>query len=120
MRKKSNLTWIVSSMLLSILFYLICSRLTNGNDSTFIVGFVGVLALIISYIFKMRITTITATLAYPISYILGIVFETDSITYPGGVSSNWWQIWIVSYWIFIGIGITIDIIMKYLKNKNKS
>lgn len=120
MKKKSNLTWIVSSMLLSILFYFICSRLTKGNDATFIVGLAGVLALIISYIFKMRITTITATLGYPISYILGIVFETDSITYPGGASSNWWQIWIVSYWIFIGIGITIDIIMKYRTKKNKS
>ena len=84
MKNKSNLTWIISSMILSILFYSICSSLENGNDATLIVGFAGVLALIVSYIFKMRIITITATFVYPISYILGVVFETDSITYPGG------------------------------------
>ena len=120
MKNKSELTWIISSMVSLILFYCICSSLEDGNDAAFIVGFAGVLALIISYSFKMRITTITATLGYPISYILGIVFETDSITYPGGASSNWWQIWIISYWVLIVISITFDIVIKSKKKKRKS
>mgnify|MGYP000972421269 CR=1 FL=1 len=81
-------------------------------------AFVGIVALLISYALEMRVTTISAVLGYPIACIIGILFETDSIFYPGGASSNLWHIWIISYWIFIAIGIIVDVVIKIKRNRN--
>lgn len=122
MKSYKNILWVGGTILLFGLFYLICRYglfdFHGMKDGPMIVAFVGIVALLISYALKMRVTTISAVLGYPIAFIIGILFETDSIFYPGGASSNLWHIWIISYWIFIAIGTIADVVIKIKRNRN--
>ncbi len=120
--KKYNFLWIASSISLFVIFYIICRFITfdihQMKEGPLIVALAGIIILPITYIFKLNFTTITATLGYIIAYIIGVIFNTNGVDPSGGTTNNLWIIWIISYWIFIGLGILIDIIFKY-KTKNK-
>ena len=89
----------------------------SRSDAPIIVGIFGVIALIISYIFKLKLLTLTATFGYVISFILGMIFQTNGVDEGGGSTNSLWQIWIVSYWVFLGMGFVVDIIKKIIEGK---
>jgi hypothetical protein len=127
MKNKKQLIWIGISLLLFALSYWICRyvafEIHGTDDGAVIVAIAGGIALILSYIFKWRATTIIAPLGYVAALMLAAIFETDSIAYPGGTegsvlySSNLFYIWLISYWVLIGLGIVIDIWVRLKKKK---
>ena len=104
-----------SIILFSILFILThytLSSLHGNSDAAIIVGMFGIVALLISYIFDLKALTITATFGYIIAFFIGAYLKTDGIVLGDEPIHELWIVWIFSYWIFIGIGIICDSIIK--------
>ena len=89
------------------------------SDAPIIVAIGGVIALLISYAFQLKLLTSIATFGYIFTLMLGVLFDTNSIDPSGGATNNLWQIWLISYLIFIGIGLVANIVMNRRKNKSK-
>ncbi len=87
------------------------------SDAPIIVAIFGVIALIISYVFKLNLLTLVSTFGYIIAFLLGVIFQTNGVDGGGGATNNLWQIWLISYWVFLGLGFIVNII---LKKKHKS
>ena len=103
-----------------ILFhYTNLADLHGKSDAPIIVGFFGILALIISYIFNLKALTFTATFGYIIAFILGICLDTDGIVPGDKLTHQLWLVWLISYWIFIGVGIVYDFLRKIKENHQK-
>ncbi|NLZ84081.1 MAG: hypothetical protein GX915_10510 [Clostridiales bacterium] len=115
-----------SAILFAISFILFhyshLATLHGKSDAPIIVGIFGVLALLISYIFDLKALTITATFGYIIAFILGICLDTDGIVPGDKLTHQLWLVWLISYWIFIGLGIIYDFLrkIKYQKEATKS
>jgi len=105
-----------SAILFAISFILFhyshLATLHGKSDAPIIVGIFGVLALLISYIFDLKALTIIATFGYIIAFILGICLDTDGIVPGDKLTHQLWLGWLISYWIFIGVGIVYDSLRK--------
>lgn len=82
------------------------------SDAALIVGIFGVIALLVSYVFRLKLLTLTATFGYIIAFILGVIFQTNGVDSGGGSTNNLWEIWLISYWIFLGLGFLVNVILK--------
>ena len=100
-----------------LMHYSPLNEVHGRSDAALIVAVFGVFALFIAYILDMKYLMTTATFGYIIALLLGAIFNFDVPYEGGGTSNNLWQIWLVSYWMFIGIGIVIDIIKRLLQKK---
>ena len=103
---------IISFSISFILTHYTLASLHGNSDAAVIVGIFGILALLISYIFDLKALTITATFGYIIAFFIGAYLKTDGIVLGDEPIHELWIVWIFSYWIFIGIGIICDSIIK--------
>ncbi len=113
---------IIGSIVLFSIFFMLCNYtdladLHGNSDAPIILGFFGVIALLISYIFNLKALTITATFGYIITFFIGVFLETDGIVLGNGAIHELWVVWLCSYWIFIGLGMIYDF-MKKIKSSN--
>jgi hypothetical protein len=90
------------------------------SDAPIIVAIFGVIALLVSYIFNLKALTITATLGYIISFFIGVLLDTDGIVTGDGMIHNLWIVWLISYWVFNGIGIVCDFVKKIKQRKSQN
>lgn len=120
---------IICSIILFSISFILChythlATLHGKSDAPIIVGFLGIAALLISYIFNLKALTITATFGYIIAFFIGVCLETDGIVLENGAIHELWVVWLVSYCVFIGMGIIYDFIKKlkinYLSDVTKS
>ncbi len=112
---------VIGSIVLFSISFILChythlATLHGKSDAPIIVGIFGIVALLISYIFNLKVLTITATFGYIIAFFIGVCLETDGIVLGDGVIHELWVVWLVSYWVFIGIGIIYDFIKKIKRN----
>lgn len=114
---------ISSAILFAILFILFhytkLATFHGKSDAPIIVGIFGLVALLISYILNLKALTITATFGYIIAFILGVCLETDGIVPGDKLTHQLWLVWLISYWIFIGVGIVYDFLRKIKENHQK-
>ena len=87
------------------------------SDAPIIAAIFGGLFLLLSYLLSLKWLTLTATLGYIVTFLLGVLFNTNGVDSGGGATNNLWQIWLVSYGIFIGVSIIADIFIRYKKKK---
>lgn len=112
---------IIGSIILFSISYILCqytqlSTLHGNSDAPIIVGIFGIVALLISYIFNLKALTITATFGYILAFFIGAYLETDGIVLGDEAIHELWVVWLFSYWIFIGIGIICNLIIKIKRN----
>ncbi len=113
---------IVGSIILFSISFMLChythlANLHGKSDAPIIVGIIGIVALLISYIFNLKALTITATFGYIIAFFIGVYMETDGIVLGDGAIHELWVVWLFSYVISIGVGIICDFINKIKKNR---
>lgn len=89
----------------------------GGSDAPIIVAIFGTISLVLSYALHLKWLTLTTTLGYIVALLVGVIFNTAGVDAGGAATNNLWQIWIVSYWIFIGLGIVAEIFIWYKKKK---
>lgn len=116
-------TQIISSIILFSISFILChfthlATLHGKSDAPIIVAILGVIALLISYIFNIKILTITATLGYIVSFFIGVWLKTEGIVTGDGMVHDLWIVWLTSYIIFIGLGIVFDFTKKITKQKS--
>lgn len=112
---------IIGSIILFSISFILChytqlSALHGKSDAPIIVGVLGITALLISYIFNLKALTITATFGYVIAFFIGVCLETDGIVLGNGAIHELWLVWLVSYCVFIGIGIIYDFVKRLKDN----
>lgn len=108
---------IIGSMILFSISFILChythlAALHGKSDAPIIVGILGIIALFISYIFNLKALTITATFGYIIAFLIGVYLDTDGIVPGHGAIHELWAVWLVTYCIFIGIGVIYDFIKR--------
>ena len=112
-----TLSLLVFTTAFILLHYSPLGAVHGRSDAALIVAIFGVFSLLIAYIFSFKYLMVTATLGYIPALLLGVIFNTDGVDGGGGVTNNLWQIWLVSYWVFIGVGLILDIIKKLHRRK---
>jgi len=119
---KSRIIWLVGSLVALCVCWVICRALSwsifiNTQWSTVLFIF-GLVILIIAAIIDGRKIMLCIVIGYVISFITGILFNSDSPDPTGAmVYNNWWQIWTYVYLIFIGVGVVLEIITKIVSKK---
>lgn len=105
-----------SSIIFSLTFVALhfsqLNMIHGRSDAPIIVAIFGVIALIISYVFKLNLLTLVATFGYIIAFLLGVIFQTEGVDPGGGATNNLWQIWLISYWVFLCMGLIVNIVFK--------
>lgn len=74
---------------------------------------IGGLAILIAACSKSKYVPFFTSLGYPISFVVGVVFQEDKINANGGTSNNMWFIWTIAFIFTIIVGSIFEII----KNK---
>lgn len=90
--------------------------LHGKSDAPIIAGILGIAALLVSYIFNLKALTITAAFGYIIAFFIGVCLETEGIVPGDGAIHELWIVWLVSYCVFIGIGIIYDFAKRLKRN----
>ncbi len=106
---------IVFSTAFALLYFSPLNMLHGRSDAPIIVGIFGVIALAIAYIFKLQLLTLVASFGYIIAFAMGFIFQTDGVDPISGGTNNLWQIWLISYWVFLVLGLIVNIILKNKK-----
>ena len=78
----------------------------------FIMFVLSCLVLAIATLSSKKILMAFAATGYPIGFIIGTIFNRDSLDPGGGLLNNWWIVWTVTYLLIVLIGIIIEIIVK--------
>lgn len=91
--KKILYSSIIFIAAVAILYYGPFDTIHWRSDEAIIVGAFGVIAL-----------------------LLGVIFQTDGVDFGGGGTNNLWKIWLISYWVFLGGGFIVNVV---IKKKNK-
>lgn len=76
---KISVTLLIFIATLSLLHFTSLNELHGRSDAAIIIGIVGGIGLIISYIFNLNIMTIATTLGYALSSIVGVLFESEGM-----------------------------------------
>ncbi|WP_409969888.1 hypothetical protein RFF05_08305 [Bengtsoniella intestinalis] len=95
------------------------NQIHGRSDAAIIVGFFGVLLLLISCGFGLKPLTIATIGGYVAALVLGMVFNTNGVDAGGGSTNNLWIIWLFSYWVFLGIGLVVSLALNYRKRKER-
>lgn len=103
---------IIFSFAFAALHFSQLNMIHGRSDAPIIVAIFGVIALIISYVFKLNLLTLVATFGYIIALLLGVIFQTKGVDPGGGATNSLWKIWLISYWVFLGVGLIVNIIFK--------
>lgn len=112
---------IIGSIILFGISFILCqytplAALHGRSDAPIIAGILGIAALLISYIFNLKAMTITAAFGYIIAFFIGVCMETEGIVLGDGAIHELWVVWLVSYCVFIGIGMICDFVKRLKKN----
>lgn len=78
---------------------------------------VGFIILLISSFRKKRAVAVMTVVGYIGGFVLGVIFNFDSVDPGGGTTNNLWVIWTVAYFISIVIGGIADAILKVQKKR---
>ncbi|ONI46639.1 hypothetical protein AN642_00525 [Epulopiscium sp. SCG-B10WGA-EpuloA2] len=115
----------ISVMLLVFIITFILLHFTSLNelhgrsDAPLIIGIVGCVGLIISYIFNLNIMTIATTLGYGLSIVVGMIFESEGMIFNNKSIHTMWIVWLVSYCIIIMLGLMCDFLYRAKAKKSK-
>ena len=112
---------IIGSIILFSISFILCNythlaTLHGKSGAPMIVGIFGIVALFISYIFNLKALTITATFGYITAFFIGVCLDTDGIVLGDGAIHELWEVWLFSYWVFIGMGVICDFIKRLIIN----
>lgn len=61
---------------------------------------VGIVSVVISFFIEGKTTPFCTAFAYIISFVAGVIFQTDDIDVGGATTNNLWLIWAV---VFVGL-----------------
>lgn len=70
------------------------------------------IAITVSTLTKLKITSYIFAIAYPIGFIIGLIFQKNGTDLGGGLTNNLWLIWVSSIVIIAIISIIIEFIIK--------
>ncbi len=82
-----------------------------------VLAIVGLIAIIISMVFRNQIVPLATIVGYMGGFVLAMIFNTDGIDQGGGGTNNAWKIWGIIFILSIVIGIILSFIGKQ-GNKN--
>ena len=117
MKKISYVALLIFIVAFIILQYSNLNSLHGRSDAPLISAIWVVIALFISVVCRLRVTIFTSTLGYLVAFIIALIFNTTTIDPLRGNMNNLWIIWIIACWIFIGVGIIVDIYIIYRNRK---
>ena len=70
---------------------------------------VGCLCLGYSILTGKNRLSLSSAIGYPISFLVGILFQSDGMDAGGGTTNNLWLIWTVSYVVVIVFGFALEL-----------
>ena len=119
MLQKKNIVMHLSALGVLLVEYLLVRYALIGLHGmqqwpVMLLGF-GMIVIAISFFLKKRILPIIASLSYLLSFVIGVIFQTDGTDPGGGSTNNLWIIWTVSMIVLVVIGNVIERI--YRKRK---
>ncbi|MBE6999376.1 MAG: hypothetical protein E7428_04250 [Ruminococcaceae bacterium] len=116
--KKNAMTHLLSLLVLLVEYLLVRYALIGLHGMyqwpVMLLGF-GMIVIAISFFLKKRILPIIASVSYLLSFVIGVIFQTDGTDPGGGSTNNLWIIWTVSMIVLVVIGNVIERI--YRKRK---
>ncbi len=118
MKRNKQLLMAVASLGLFVLFDWLCRvyavdvGIHNMGQWPELMAMAGILILAASNIIKLPATTTAACLGYMLAFVLGVIFNTDSLDGGGGRLNNLWLIWTGCYLAFVAVGLGVDIIIR--------
>lgn len=78
----------------------------------------GLIVIGVSFLVKARLVSLITSLAYTISFMVGVIFQTDGFDPGGGRTNNLWIIWTVAFVCFVATSVVMEWIMG-LRKKNE-
>ncbi len=113
----------VSLLIFTITFLLLhftsLNELHGRSDAALIIGLVGCVGLIISYICNFDIMMIAVTFGYGLSIIFGLLLESKGIIFDNKPIHTMWIVWLVSYAVIILLSLMCDFLLRVKRKKSK-
>ncbi len=120
---RRNAIYILAILIVLLTFLLLhnppLNEIHGRSDSALISAIFICFSLFISVLGRLKLAVAIISIGYPTAFIIALLFNTTTINHETGNTNNLWIIWLFSCWIFIGVGIILNIILKLIKSKNK-
>ncbi|HHX52809.1 MAG TPA: hypothetical protein GX703_04765 [Erysipelothrix sp.] len=109
--KKNRSSIITSALMLIMSYFVVRYALFEQHGMIQWTNFMAILAvvvLVIAALVDKKNTIMFASYGYILSFVLGLVFNTESVDQGGGTLNNHWQIWLVTYAAIVLFGVYLD------------
>jgi len=121
---KNRVIWVVGAVVGLSICFLLCRYaffwLHGMKQWPFALFVCGLIAIIISAIFDGRKIMIYTVVAYIFGFMLGMLFNIDSLDQGGGRLNSTWIIWTISFVMIIFIGVIWDLVSSRMEKKKAS
>jgi len=118
---KNRVTWVVGAVVGLSICFLLCRYAFFGlhgmTQWPFALFAYGLIAIIIAAIFDGRKIMICTVGAYIIGFMLGMLFNIDSLDQGGGRLNNAWIIWTISFVVIIFAGVIWELVSSRMKKR---
>ncbi len=84
----------------------------------FVLLFLGVIVLFISFVFRAKYIPIFISVGYLIAFFACIIFQTDGADPGGGKTNSLWIIWTIVFVCVIMVSVLCEIFIR-IRNKKK-
>lgn len=113
-----NHRWLWGGISALVISYPFTAFFHSMGDITWILLGLGVLACLAAWFAKSPCVIVGVLTGYIMGFALGIILGGDyCIPEQGGcVYNNSWQIWVISFFAFIGVGIAIEIVSRIFRH----
>jgi len=118
---KNRVIWVVGAVVGLSICLLLCRHAFFGlhgmKQWPFALFVCGLIAIIIAAIFDGRKIMICTVGAYIFGFMLGMLFNMDSLDQGGGHLNNAWIIWTISFVIIIFLGVIWELVSGRMKKR---
>jgi hypothetical protein len=124
MRKHYKYLRVLAVNAVYILTFVLCRyvlfSLHGMKQWPFILFVLGMVFLNVSLIFNLKIVVYSSLLSYITGFLIGYLFQFDYEDIGGGRLNSLWIIWTVTMVSIVVMGITVEIIRRFMKYKNSN
>jgi len=118
---RNKTIWIGGAVIALCICFLLCRytffELHGSKQYPVFLLIISLIAILIAAFINGKKIMIGTVIGYIGGFSLGILFGVDGVDQGGARTNNWWWIWIVSFVVFILMGVLWEIVSRYMKKK---
>lgn len=107
-----KMVWLVGAWLLLLTGFVVCRYflfdLHGMKDWPFALFVFGMGVVLLQVVFNAKKAAVFSGAGYSVSFVIGILFNSDGVDAGGGATNNLWKVWTVSFLVIIVSGIAWD------------